>query len=697
VRTLPAGAELDDMPRPEPRFLIVTHLLPWVVSLVVVACGDEASRLGLKGQIETGGAAVVEWTAYGGDGLGSRYAPLTEMRRDNVSGLRPAWTFRTGETPDAFPTRRPTAFEATPIVVDGTLYVSTPLARVFALDPTTGVERWRFDAGVDRGLGFGDFTSRGVSTWLDAGASEGTLCRRRIFVAAIDARLIALDARDGTPCADFGHGGTVDLRAGLHTAPFQTEEYAVTSPPAVIGDLVIVGSAVADNNRTDAASGEVRAYDARSGARRWTWDPVPRTPSDAGWDTWVGIRAHSTGAGNAWSVIAADPARDLVFVPTSAPSPDYYGGERRGANLYTNSLVALRASTGARVWHFQTVHHDLWDYDLAAPPALVSLRRDGRDVPAVLQATKTGHLFVLHRETGEPIFPVEERPVPASDIPGEEASPTQPFSLLPTLSPHRFSAADAWGLTPLDRRACREQIASLRNEGIFTPPSLKGTLVAPSNIGGAHWGGLAYDPERQIVVIPVNRVATFVQLVPRERFDRAEAARSGDESAPMRGTPYVMRRRILLSPLGLPCTPPPFGSLVAISLETGRKLWEVPLGTTRDLFGRRIFVPVAFRLGTPNLGGPIATAGGLIFIGAAMDDYLRAFDVETGAELWKGRLPAGGQATPMTYRLNGGPQYVAIAAGGHGKLGTTRGDYVVAFALPAGRPAATAAVPRAAQ
>jgi quinoprotein glucose dehydrogenase len=623
-----------------------------------------------------------EWPAYGGDALGSRYSPLAEITRDNVGLLRVAWTFHTGETPAAAPTRRPTAFEATPIAVDGTLYLATPLGRVFALDPATGQERWRFDARVDPASGFGDFTSRGVSTWLDPAAAPGAPCRRRILLATVDARLIALDAREGTPCAGFGASGTVDLRRGLRNVPTSREEYEVTSPPAVIGGLVIVGSGIADNARTRAASGEVRAYDARTGALRWTWDPVPQDPADPGWATWQGSDAHNTGAANAWSVIAADPERDLVVVPTSSASPDYFGGERRGANLYANSVVALRGSTGAHLWHFQVVHHDLWDYDVPAPPALVTVARDGQQLPAVLQVTKTGQLFALHRESGVPLFPVEERPVPASTVPGEEAWPTQPFSSLPALSPLRFSADDAWGMTPLDRRSCRNAMVPLRNEGIFTPPSLEGTLVVPSNIGGAHWGGLAYDPERQIAVVPVNRVAAVAQLIPRERYDRA-SAEPGWEYALMQGTPYVIRRRILLSPLGLPCTPPPFGALVAVSLATGRKLWEVPLGTTRDLFGSKIWVPLGFRWGTPNLGGPIATGGGLVFIAAAMDDYLRAFDVETGRELWKGRLPAGGQATPMTYRVAGDRrQYVVVSAGGHGRLGTRRGDAVVAFALP---------------
>ncbi len=408
-------------------------------------------------------SGTAEWPAYGGDVLGSRYSALTEITRDNVAALERAWTFRTGETPEAVPTGSPTAFEATPIVVGGSLYVSTPLGRVFALDPATGAERWRFDAKVDPELEFGDFTNRGVSSWLDRLAGPGAACRRRIFLATIDARLIALDAATGRPCADFGQAGTVNLRRGLRNPPEYSEEYEVTSPPAIVGDLAVVGSGVADNGRADAASGEVRAFDARTGELRWTWDPVPADSSDPGWRTWLSAAAHRTGAANAWSVIAADPERDLVFVPTGSPSPDYYGGERLGADLYANSLVALRASTGERVWHFQVVHHDLWDYDVASPPLLTSLHRGGRDVSVVLQATKTAQLYVLDRETGEPVFPVEERLVPKSTVPGEEAWPTQPFSSLPLLSPQRFTSDDAWGITPFDRRACKKLMERLRH------------------------------------------------------------------------------------------------------------------------------------------------------------------------------------------------------------------------------------------
>jgi quinoprotein glucose dehydrogenase len=623
---------------------------------------------------------AADWPGYGRDPGGARWSPLAQVTRENVARLAVAWRFSTGEAGPDFATRRRTSFEATPLVVDGVMYFSTPLGRVFALDAATGRERWRFNAGVARASNFGDFTSRGVSYWVDAAAPRGARCRARVILATIDARLIALDAADGATCPRFGDGGMVDLRRGLRNAPFEHAEYEVTSPPAVVNGVLVVGSAVADNNRTDAATGEVRGYDARTGALRWTFDPVPQDPADPAYATWRGTSAHRTGAANAWSVIAADPARDLVFVPTSSPSPDYYGGERLGENRHANSLVALRASTGKVVWSFQTVHHDLWDYDNASPPALATVRRGGRAVDAVLQATKTGMLYVLDRATGTPVVPVEERPVPASDVPGEQASPTQPFSTLPALSPHRLR--DVSGADSADRAACRAAIAGLRDEGIFTPPSLRGTLAIPSNVGGAHWGGVAFDAVRQLAVVPVNELAAVVQLIPREEYAAQTSAgriEADWEYAAMRGTPYAMRRRILLSPKRVPCTPPPFGSLVAVNVETGAVTWRVPLGAPGPLAPAGGAAAGA-SLGSPNLGGPIVTAGGLAFIAATLDARLRAFDVETGRELWSAGLPAGGKATPMTY-LAGGRQFVAIAAGGDGGDVWGKGDEIVVFAL----------------
>lgn len=649
------------------------------LSVVVLAC-----PLRVSAQVSAM-SADTEWSAYGRTPLGDRHSPLTQIDTGNVSRLQVAWRFHTGEGSPDLKTKAPTALEVTPLVFRGTMYLSTPLGRVFAIDPTTGAERWRFDPKVDRTTGFGDFANRGVALWVDHTAPPASACALRVFVATIDTRLIALDATTGLPCAGFGERGEIQLRHGLRNAPAFASEYEETSPPTVVNGIVVIGSAVADNNRIDAASGEVRGFDARTGALRWTWDPVPHDPDPAS-ATWVGSNAHRTGAANAWSVFASDAGRDLVFVPTGSPSVDYFGGERKGRNQYANSIVAIRASTGRTVWSFQTVRHDLWDYDNASPPALVDVQIGGRRVPAVLQATKTGQLFVLDRETGKPLFPVTEGRVPASDVAGEDSWPTQILnSGLPPLSPQTLAKSELWGSTAEDRSACSARLDALRNDGTFTPPSMKGSLIIPSNVGGAHWGGVAYDPASSVVVVPVNRIAAVITLIPRAQYEGRHNMdmgheRIGTEYAMMHGTPYVLKRELFLAPSGAPCTPPPFGSLVAMSLRTRSILWSVPLGTSEGLDKIGIHAPPNIP-GAINLGGPITTAGGLVFIGAALDRYFRAFDLGNGRELWKVALPAGGKATPMTYMGADGRQYVVIAAGGDGKAWGWS-DEIVAFALP---------------
>jgi quinoprotein glucose dehydrogenase len=631
----------------------------------------------------------VEWASYGGDAGGSKYSPIMDINRHNVAGLGIAWMARVGDfPPEVFDSCRdprahrephmPTGarlgglcrayrFEVTPLMVGGTLYVSTPLNRVIALDPATGATRWTFDPRIDISLPYAEaLTSRGVSAWIDDFAVHDAPCARRIFLATIDARLFALDASDGSPCERFGDSGYVRLDRGIGLAndPVETSQYSVTSPPAVIRDLVVVGSAVRKTSRRQAASGVVRAYDARTGALRWSFDPIPRTHSHPAWSSWSPGTASLTGGANVWSIISTDRLRDLVFLATGSAAPDFYGGNRPGRNDYANALVALRASTGVFVWAFQTVHHDLWDYDVAAQPVLVNFRDADREVPAVIVANKAGMIFVLHRESGVPLLPVEERAVPESNVRGEAAWPTQPFQAnVPLLHGRQLTTDSAFAISDVDRAFCRERIASLRNEGIFTPPSLQGTLVWPGYWGGINWDGMAWDPERQLLVTTVKRLATVVRL----------HARGGDTSE---GIPYDLSRGPLVARSGIPCTPPPWGSLVAVSLTGNFVRWARPVGALPQLR----HIPDSDAWGSLLFGGPLVTAGGVVFLAASQDNRFRAFDVETGGLLWDYELPAGGQAAPMTYRWLG-RQYVAIAAGGRAGIGSA-GDWIVAFALP---------------
>jgi len=615
-------------------------------------------------------SAGVEWPNYGNDPGGMRYSKLTQVNRENVAKLKVAWTFHTGDISQGSPEKRASGFETTPIMVDGKLFLTTPFNRVIALDPETGTQLWTYDPQIDQSWQSGDgLINRGVASWLDSTWPSGKHCRRRIFEATIDARLIAIDAGDGKPCSDFGKNGQVSLR---DVAAFRSGWYHMTSPPTVVGDVVIVGSAIDDNGRVDMPSGVVRAFDARTGAPRWRWDPIARKEETATSSTSPEWRS---GAANAWSIMSADPDSGLVFIPTGSASPDYFGGLRPGDDKWADSVVALRASTGELIWGFQLVHHNLWDYDTASPPLLASLEREGRKVPVVIQGNKTGFVYVLDRRTGAPIFPVEERPVPQTDVPRETTSLTQPFPTAPPpLAPQHISADDAWGLTPEDREACRAELKGLRNEGIFTPPSVRGSLAIPGTIGGMTWSGAAFDPQYGLLVTNTNNFPTKVRVIPRADFEAARTKGEPGEYTAQAGAPYGMFRRPLLSPkYHLPCVPPPWGMLTAIDINAAKIRWQVPLGS--------------FHEGLPpssiTLGGPIATAGRLIFVAGTIDPFIRAFDIETGKELWKAQLPTSAHATPMTYQGAHGKQFIVIASGGHAHIDEEpKGDALVAFTLP---------------
>jgi quinoprotein glucose dehydrogenase len=607
---------------------------------------------------------ALAWEHWGGDRGGMRFSPLTQITPANVGNLVRAWEFRTGDLDSRAPeVMKRTKFQATPLLVEDSLIFCSPFNEVIALDPGSGVQKWRYDPKIATSQRPANrYNCRGVTYWVDDKAAETAACRARIFMGTNDVRVIALDARTGMPCADFGSNGEIRPDVGMKLE--WPGEFQITSAPVVSRGVVVIGSSIADNRRVDAPLGTVRAFDARTGQPRWSFDPLIHDGIEAG---------HS----NVWAPMSADEERGLVFLPTSSPSTDFWGGKRVGNNEHANSVVALRAETGELVWSFQTVHHDVWDYDLPAQPTLARIDTgDGmRDV--VIQPTKQGFVFVLDRDTGKPIWPVEERAVPQGGAEGEQLSPTQPFPThVPPLMSQNISVEDAFNLFPsFGRSACEELLAGARNEGLYTPPSTQGTLIFPMTGGGVNWGSAAFDPVNQILYANTSHAVHLVKLIPR-----AQAAGfnppPGHEFGQQQGAPFAMTRVVAMSPLGLLCNKPPWGEMVAVDLKAGKILWHSSVGTSED----RAPLGIARNWGTPLVNGVAITAGGLVFTGA-MDAYLRAFDAKSGQELWQGRLPVPGVANPMTY-LWKGVQYVAIGAGGHSEAGTSIGDSVVAFRLP---------------
>jgi len=614
------------------------------------------------------GSIDQEWRSYGHDPGGMRFSPLKQISRANVHQLQRAWTYHTGETSWSSIQRGGpiAAFETTPLMVDGVLYFTTPASRVIALEAETGKEIWIFDPfpsdiGTRRTL-----QNRGAAYWQGSspltcgGATNGV--DKRIFYATVDARLFALDPQTGKPCQGFGNGGTINLRADVADR-WPKGTYEATSPPAVYKDLVITGAGLQEHP-SKGPSGAVRAFDVRTGKLVWRFDTVPR-PGEVGHDTWEGDSWKDRSGTNVWSIMSVDSEHGLVFLPVGSASYDFYGADRKGMDLFSNSLVALDAATGRLTWYYQMVHHDIWDYDMPAQPVMITLRRDGREIPAVTQVTKMGFVFILDRLTGKPLFPVEERRVPESNVPGEASWPTQPFPLKPPpLVRQTFSQADVSEVTKESHQYCEELARSLKNRGMYTPYGTELTLVMPGTLGGGNWSGASFDRASGYLFVNANELGAVGAMQPQAagapmRYRRGakdgEYARFWDENQ-------------------WPCQKPPWGTLNAVDVNKGEIVWKVPLGSVDEM---------KEKTGTPNLGGSIVTASGLVFIGATIDNRFRAFDAKTGEQLWVTNLEASAHATPVTYMgKKTGKQFVVIAAGGGGYFRGKVSDTLAAFTLP---------------
>ncbi|UQY36095.1 membrane-bound PQQ-dependent dehydrogenase, glucose/quinate/shikimate family [Pseudomonas fulva] len=631
-----------------------------------------------------------EWPAYGGSKQSDRYSSADLITPENAGKLEKAWEFHTGDLPgDGDP--HELTNQVTPLKVGNTLFICTPHSVAIALDADTGEERWRFDPSINRdaeyyqhmtcrGLAYHDGTAAAVTANVAEQPNQpAARCEKRLFLPTNDGTLMALDVEDGQPCEDFGDAGTVDLKAGLGEGALGV--YLPTSPPVVTSKLVIQGGSITDNGSVDSPGGVIRAYDVKTGALVWNFDPgnPDATEPLAPGETYV----RSTP--NVWTIPTADEALGLVYLPMGNQTPDQWSTPRDElAERFTATLVALDLATGKVRWEFQTVHHDLWDRDLPSQPTLVDIDGAQGKVPAIIQATKRGDLYVLDRRTGEPIVPVNEMPVPQGTDYGDTTAATQPASALSYAPQEPLRERDMWGGTPIDQMLCRIQFRKLRYEGDFTPPSQQGSLIYPGNVGVFNWPSVAVDPNRQLLFGAPNYLAFISQMVKRSEVDPDEQMGGGETGLqPNLGAPYMVRLQPFLSVLGLPCQSPPWGYVTAVDLRTMKKVWMHKNGTSRDSAPLGLPFPV----GTPALGGPIITAGGVAFMSGTLDYYLRAYDLKTGKELWKGRLPAGGQATPMTYvSEKTGKQYVVQMAGGHGSFGTKVGDSVTAWALPEEKP-----------
>ena len=650
-----------------------------------------------------GGMAAADWTAYGGSSAGQRYSALRQITPGNVRDLKEVWHFHTGDVRGRPGDPVETTYEVTPLKIGNRLFLCTPHQLVIALDATTGQELWRYDPKIQDHLALQHLTCRGLS-WQPPGAEGGGAqasavpasatasapivagsqapadahCPSKLFFATADGRLIALNPENGHVCASFGGGkGQINLWAGMPN--YRPGSYYSTSPVVVTRRLVIVGGTVLDNVSTHEQSGVIRAFDSETGALVWNWDsgnPHQTAPIAPG-------QTYTVNSPNSWSISAADEALGLVYVPLGNQPPDQWGANRSApVEKYSSSIVALDLQTGRVRWSFQTVHHDLWDYDVPSQPSLVDLRIGAATVPVLVQPTKQGELFVLDRRTGQPVVPVTEQRAPQGAVQGDHTAPTQPRSGI-SFDPGPLSGSRMWGATLFDQLYCRIAFHRLRYDGRFTPPSLQGSLVYPGNFGVFNWGSIAVDPVRGWAFTTPAQLAFVSQLVPRPN-DQALVVQQEPPKGSLPalnenfGAPYAVKLHPLTSPLGIPCQQPPWGYVAGVDLREGRIAWRHRNGTVRDLAP----VPLPFRMGVPNLGGPILTAGGVAFLSGTLDYYLRAYDAATGQELWRTRLPAGGQATPMTYEAADGRQFVVVVAGGHGSTGTKPGDDVIAYALP---------------